>query len=400
MHTQNKVKKLIKAGLYAAIIGCAAGAATGTYAWYSYQKDVEVDMVGTTIKADKEIQVGLRSDSRIPALENDYRLGEIEWEENVKFNPSDSNSFVIYWVRGNYLSEILKTFQRLIGSGQGYLNAITAGHYEAGWPEDIGNDTDSLAPDTWNGFKNTPTNRQRDWKYKSLVSTKQDYFYLPLVFRAISNEREDNGDPIYLENTEIFLTSFVTQDLDYSSGDAVDLANAVRCKVDYPAAADTSNNFIFDPNAPADYNQDVGGLLNLNFDRFYDSYRGKEIAYGEWEEDPIVYSNTKVQDDEGIHYDDCTTFYANHQVGIYPIDLTQSHPCTCETRSRESAVNSTYTAGKGITKTDTIKKYGYVDLSIYLEGWDSNIVNDNFAIDNGKSTVGHTFSVDLEFSIN
>ena len=316
MHIHNKSKKLIKAGLYAAIIACAAGAATGTYAWYSYQKDVDVDFVGTTIKADKEIQVGLRSDSRISALENEYRLGEIELEENVKLNPSDSESYVIYWVRGNYLSEILKFFQREIGSAQGLLNAITAGHYEAGWAEDIGNDTDTLAPNTWNGFKNTPTNRKNDWKYKDLVSSKKDYFYLPLVFRAISNNRQANGDPIYIENQEIFLTSFVTEDLDYRDGNQVDLGHGVRCKVDYPAEPDTSKNFIFDPNALSDDNLEVGGVLNLNFDRFYDSYNGKEIAYGEWETDPIIYASEKITVDEGIHYDACTTFYANHQIGI------------------------------------------------------------------------------------
>ncbi len=396
----HKGKKLIKIGLYAAIIACATGAATGTYAWYSYQKDVEVDMTGTTIKADKEIQVGLRSNSRIPALESTYNLGEYVLEQNVKFNPLDTESFYIYWIRGNYLTEILKTFQHEIGSGQGFLNAITAGHYEAGWAEDIGNDTDTLAPNTWNGFKNTPTNRKKDWKYKDLVSDKHDYFYLPLVFRAISNEREDNGDPKYLENTEIFLTSFITEDLDYRDGNQVDLAQAVRCKVDYPTEADTSKNFIFDPNAVNDNNLEVGGPLNLNFDRFYDSYHGKEIAYGEWETDPIVYSTSKVTVDEGIHYDDCTTFHANHQVGIYPVDMAQSHPCTCETKAKSYAVNSTYTAGKGITKTDNYKKYGYVDLSIYLEGWDSNIVNNNYGTDDGLSTLGHTFSVDLEFSIN
>ena len=399
MHIHNK-SKLIKLGLYAAVITCAAGAATGTYAWYSYQKDVDVDFVGTTIKADKEIQVGLRSDSRLSALENEYRLGEIELEENVKLNPSDSESYVIYWVRGNYLSEILRFFQREIGSAQGLLNAITAGHYEAGWAEDIGNDTDTLAPNTWNGFKNTPTNRRNDWKYKDLVADKKDYFYLPLVFRAISNARAANGDPIYIENQEIWLTSFVTEDLDYSNGNQVDLGHGVRCKVDYPAEADTSKNFIFDPNAVSDDNLDVGGVLNLNFDRFYDSYSGKEIAYGEWETDPIVYASEKVTVDEGIHYDDCTTFYANHQLGIYPIDMTQSHPCTCETKSRDAAINTAYTAGKGIAKTDTNKKYAYVDLSIYLEGWDYNIVNNNDGTDNGKSTVGHRFSVDLEFSID
>ena len=395
----HKGKKLIKAGLYAAIIGCAAGAATGTYAWYSYQKDVEVGMEGTTIKADKEIQVGLRSDSRIPALEQEYQLGEIVWEENVTVNPLDNKKYVIYWVRGNYLSEILKTFQTAIGSGQGYLGPITAGRYKSGWPEDIGNNTDTLAPNTWNGFKNTPTNRKSDWKYQSLVSTKKDYFYLPLVFRAISNERQSNGDPIYLGDTEIFLSSFITEDLNHREGDQVDLANSVRCKVDYPAAADTSKNFIFDPSAPSDYELKVGGPLNLNFDRFYDSYIGKEIAYGEWEAEP-VYAASPTDTDEGIHFDDCNTFNANHQVGIYPIDMSQSTPCKCETKARDFAVDSAYTAGKGITKTDATTKYAYVDLSIYLEGWDDNIVNDNYAIDNGKSTVGHSFSVDLEFSIN
>ena len=394
----HKGKKLIKAGLYAAIIGCAAGAATGTYAWYSYQKDVEVDMSGTTIKADKEIQVGLRSNSLIDILENNYILGEIQREDNVKFNESDTESFYVYWVRGNYLSEILKAFQYEIGSAQGMLNAITAGHYEAGWDEDTVNHVE--ADDTWTGFKNTPTNRKRDWKFKDYVSNMHDYFYLPLVFRAISNEKAANGDPIYLENTEIFLTSFVTEDLNYRAGDRADLANAVRCKVDYPSKGNTQSNFIFDPNAADDVDLPVGGLLNLNFDRFYDSYGGKEIGYGEWEDDQIVYSNTKVSVDEGIHYDECSTFYANHPVGSYPIDFTQSHPCTCETKAKTYAVDPTYTAGKGITKTDTYNHYAYVDLSIYLEGWDSNIVNNNDGTDNGNSTVGHTFSVELEFSIN
>lgn len=400
MHTQNKAKKLIKAGLYAAIIGCAAGAATGTYAWYSYQKDVEVSGGGTTIKVDKEIQVGLRFDSRNLEFEAEYDLGEVVREDNVKYNSSDSNSFVIYWARGNYLSEILKTYHRLIGSAQGKLNAITAGKYEAGWAEDIGNDTDTLAPNTWNGFKETPTNKVGEWDYQGLVSNKKDYFYLPLVFRAMSNEKGENGSPIYLNDVEIFLTQFSTQDLDYTAGDDANLAHSVRCKVDYPAEADTSKNFIFDPNAAADNNLEVGGVLNLNFDRFYDSHNKREIPYGQWEEDPIVYAADPISVDTRIPNDECTTFYANHQVGIYPIDRTQSHPSTCQTKAASAVIDSAYTEGKGIVKTAGDNKYGYVDLSIYLEGWDSNVVNNNTGLDDGKSTDGHTFAFDLEFSIN
>ena len=398
MHIHNK-SKLIKLGLYAAVITCAGGAATGTYAWYSYQKDVDVDFVGTTIKADKEIQVGLRSDSRLPLLEAAYPLGEIDLEQNVKMNAGDSESYYIYWVRGNYLSEILKSFQREIGSGSERLNAITAGHYVAGMAEDIGNDTDTLAPNTWNGFKNTPTTKPEEWKYMSLVNNMKNIYYLPLVFRALSNERQANGDPIYLPDVEIYLADFATEDVNYTDGNGADLAQAVRCKVDYPAYANTSKNYIFDPNSTDDEDLPVAGALNLNLDRFYDSYRGYEIPYGQWA-NSVVYAADTVDSDEGIHADRCTTFYANHQVGIYPIDMTQSTPCTCETKSRFAAVDNAYTEGKGIAKTDANNNYAYVDMSIFLEGWDSNIVNNSKGTDDYKSTVGHTFTIDLEFSIN
>ena len=392
----HKCKKLIKAGLYAAIIGCAAGAATGTYAWYAYQKDVEVDFVGTTIKASTEIQVGLRSETHLPNLEQEYRLGEITWEENVQVSSSDPKRYVIYWVRGNYLTDILKSFQREINSAQGILNPITAGKYKAGWAEDTVNHIE--ATNTWTGFKKTPTNKFGEWKYEGFVEDKSDYFYLPLVFRVINNERQANGDPIYLGDQEVFLTSFITEDLNYRTGNVVDLARAVRCKVDYPAEGNTSRNYIFDPNVTTDYNLKVGGLLNLNFDRFYDSFQGKEIAYGEWENEP-VYAAEPVSVDDEIHYDDCTTFTANHQIGKIPIDMSQSHPCTCEIKSRDIALDTAYTPGKGIAKTDTFTKYGYVDLSIYLEGWDSNIDNTNSGEDGPKSALGHTFQVDLEFSL-
>jgi hypothetical protein len=309
---------------------------------------------------------------------------------------SDPNRYVIYWVRGNYLSEILKSFQREINSAQGILNPITAGKYKAGWAEDTVNHID--APNTWTGFKRTPTNKYGEWKYEGFVLDKSNYFYLPLVFRVINNERQINGDPIYLEDQEIFLTSFITEDLNYQNGNEVDLGKAVRCKVDYPAEGNTNKNFIFNPNATSNVNLNVGGLLNLNFDRFYDSFKGKEIAYGEWENEP-VYASEPVSVDDNIHYDDCTTFYANHPIGSYPIDLTQSHPSTCEVRSRDYAIDTAYTPGKGIIKTDPDTKYGYVDLSIYLEGWDMNIVNTNSGEDGPKSALGHTFSVDLEFSL-
>ena len=398
MHIR-KTKKLIKASLYAAIIACAAGAATGTYAWYSYQKDVNVDLVGTTIKADKEIQVGLRSDSLIPEMLQEFRLGEVELEENVKYNEHDTNSFNIYWIRGNYLTDILSFFQEKINSAQGVLRAITAGEYATGSAEDKGNL--NPAAGTWNGFKKTPSSKADEWKYGGLVgNNKNDFFYLPLVFRAISNEKDEYGNPIYLPNVEVFLSEFTTEDTDVEAGSPFDLSNAVRCKVDYPSHPDTSDNFIFDPNASSNDRLPVGGLLNLNFDPFYDydDYSKKEVAYGEWD-GPVVYETDPVATDGTLQIEECTTFLANHKKGVYRLDQDNSHACECETLARSAAVNTSLQEGNGLTRTNTYNHYGYVDLSIYLEGWDQNIVN-SVAGNRELSTDGHRFSIELQFSIN
>lgn len=378
----HKTKKLIKTALYAAIISCAAGAATGTYAWYAYQKDVNVDLSGTTIKADKEIQIGLRSATSLTAFENKYTLGEIVKETGVKYNSSDADSFNIYWIRGNFVTQILKDFQEAIGSAQGRLEPITAGKYEKGWAEDKGNTTP--AADTWNGFKATPSHREGYRKWTKLVNDYQDYFYLPLAFRVIPNEGSE-----YVNNEKIYLTEFKTTDKD-KGATSVDLAQAVRCKVDYPSHADTSDNFIFDPNADSAADLAVGGVLNLQPDIYYDYDLDtkKEIAYGEFD-NAVSWKSTATSADPALDFENCTTFSANHLKGGYEVDLTASQPSTCETLAKTGIVDAGFT-GNGLTTTTDAGNYAYADLSIYLEGWDTNIVN---------LSAGRTFAVELQFSI-
>ena len=401
----HKTKKLIKVSLYAAIIACAAGATTGTYAWYSYQKDIAVDMVGTTIKADKEIQVGLRyGGPLLQELLDEYSLGEIDPEENVKYNANDSESFNIYWIRGNYLTDILSAFHKKINSaqGKGILSPITAGKYSAGAAEDIGNE--NAANGVWNGFKKTPDTNPVHWKHGGLVGNdKSDLFYLPLAFRALSNEKDENGDPVYLPNVEVFLSSFESEDKNVVSTSGFDLSESIRCKVDYPSHVNTSKNFIFDPNAAVNKDLKVGDVLNLSFDPYYDydEYTKLEIPYGEW--DSVSYAsevNGDLDPTTALHAEECTTFLSNHKPGMKTIS-SSSVPSKCQTFNRDKAVNSQLTenAGKNIAKTDCLYNYGYVDLSIYLEGWDRNIVN-SVTGNKDMSTEGHTFSVQLEFSIN
>jgi hypothetical protein len=391
----HKTSRLIKFGLYAAIIGCAAGAATGTLAWYSYQKDVRLSWTGTTIKADKEIQVGLRTSSPNLDFEELYQLGEIEPEYNVQFDPTNPNSpkFTIYWIKGTYVSDVLHSFQEMVvHSAVDKIKAITSGKYTAGSPESFGNTDPNYTG--WTGFKEQPNNSYRSHEHGGFISKTNysNYFYCPLVFRAISEEKDENGNAQYLPNEKIFLSEFITKDIDAEENDTIRVDKAIRCKVDYPSHNDTSSNFIFDPNADTEVNLEVGGRLNLQDDIYYDYeyYSKKQIAYGQWEK--LIYFTDPVTDDPTLHYNQCTTFEANDFKGGIAIDTVQSEPSVCQTLAGSDIIEDQdeFENGHGIAITDSGNNYGYVDLSIYLEGWDHNVVN---------VTAGRTFQVDLQFSL-
>ena len=213
MHTQKK-KRLIKSVLSMAIIAGAAGAATGTYAWYSYQKEVNTELRGTTIKADKEIQIGLRWDSDLPLtdLMAEYSHGEIEHLTGYNVGGEDCD---IYWIRGNYVSNILKSFHDNINCAETSLHPITAGKYQKG---DI---DDGSTVGSWTNFWRTPAPQTpgdligvEDYhKTMGVVNDYMDYFYLPLAFRVLDAEPDADGNLKYVNNENIFLSKFEAVDL-------------------------------------------------------------------------------------------------------------------------------------------------------------------------------------------
>ena len=429
MHTQKK-KRLIKSVLSMAIVAGAAGAATGTYAWYSYQKEVNLDMRGTTIKADKEIQIGLRWNEDLSNFTDEFNHGEIEIQSDVDVNGEDN---YIYWIRGNYVSEILKRFQYYIGSAQTTIQPITAGKYAAG------DKADGENVGTWTGFKMRPASETpaavktehptADYhKTMGEVTDKQDYFFLPLAFRVLEAEPDGDGNLVYAENQNIFLSKFSAKDitlqelkdggsLDDGTEDGarkeairqkeikVDLAKSLRVKTDYPSHEDESDNFIFNPNAIDEEYLDastgneklpVGGFLNIQRDNYYDYdlTTKQEIAYGYFENN-IVYKDTPT-DETIVDYDDCDTFNAGHLPGGKQIDYTQTTRSICEIsksvvneKRKVAGEDGADVGAKAIVTTDT-NKIGFIDLSIYVEGWDKNITNES---------AGREFSVELEFSI-
>lgn len=422
MHTIKKTHKnrLLTTVMSLAIIAGAAGAATGTYAWYSYQKDINVDFTGTTIKADKEIQIGLRWHERLYKMEGNtkvyfdqkYTLGEIEVTSGNKLkSSSDTDSYYIYWIRGNYVTDILKDFQEFIHSAQEELHPITSGKYK---PGDI--KTGSTVG-SWTSFMKTPSHREEEWETTGLCEDYSDYFYLPLAFRVIENQKDINGNDVYATNENIFLSKFTAKDLKVeqlrkdlegvSEGNytdeqrnqlSVDLTKAIRVKADYPSHNSKADNFIFNPKADEDKDLTVGGALNLQPDVYYDyvDETKKQIPYGQFE-NGICWKEASTTAEPNLTYEKCSTFKANNLKGGYELNLGtglgQTIPSVCKTSKTIVNPNHVIDADQGlrnITATDGYNNVGFVDLSIYLEGWDENIVN---------YTAGRTFSVEMEFSI-
>lgn len=367
-HTQkNKLARFARIGLYSIIIAGAAGASVGTYAWYSYQKTASVSYTATSVcSTGDEMEIGLRSvDGALTAFEATYAteiaLGQIEKQTSVSVGGVDDQ--VIYWIHGNYVQEILADFANAIGSQVSQLPAITAGHYTTGMT-------------TWAGFKRTPLN-QDGKRVNSGNAELSDYFYLPLAFRLTGNS--DAGSKIFLTG---FDTSNVTTVTGYS------LKESIRVKVDYPDADDETGNFIFDPNKSVDSSIKVGGALNLNNDIYLDYSGDKEIAYGEFN-GAVVYSDDPFEDaldaSDSLSIEECDTFTGNHKEGVYVLDDDNAYTC----QFKKSAVAAVGTTGAEIAVTND-DGIAFVDFSIYLEGWDKNIVN---------QTLSHKVSASLEFSI-
>ena len=418
MHTTKKSQsKLIKTVMSLAIIAGAAGAATGTYAWYSYQKDVDFAFSGTTIKADKEIQLGLYwkgeltrpespTDPTLHKFTDDYTLGQIEEETGVKMTDDGEADYTIYWIKGNYITDILANFQYYIGSAQTELHPITAGKYKKG------DKNDGATVGSWTNFMQTPTHRTGEWVTKGAVEdgNYSDYFYIPLAFRVLENEPDDFGNPVYSNGENIYLSKFDVVDVQHKEAEdadtsgmtptqiaenekikSADLAKAVRVKADYPSHDDKGDNFIFDPHAETKYDLDVGGALNLQPDIYYDYVEStkEQILYGQFEE----YYYKETTEEPTLSFDECSTFTANSLKGGKEIDKDTSKPSVCETEKtyvnpqhKDDAANGFY----NIAKTDGYNNVGFLDLSIYLEGWDENIIN---------LTTDRTFNVEIEFSI-
>jgi len=301
------------------------GSFVGTYCWYENNKaKAYVTYGGTAIGDSESIQVGLASENKLNGFAEKYGLIEDHTTIDTKY---------IYWSSDSQLrSSVVKEFETLIGHASNEMIPVTSGSYDEG---------DELV------LKSAPSYLNRNLNN---IAGKSCYSYIPLAFRG--------GQGVfnyYVNKSELRAENNVKE--------------AVRICFENPNIA--NSRFIYNPSNAANGETTVGGLLNLDAftDDLYDYPLGtdEEYIYGEFSN--LSYSGEKYTGQKEVKPEDVTTFRSNHQANLYIPTFT---PKTAVYKGSGSVLGQ-----KVLTYTDSTTNVALLNMTVYIEGWDHAIVDQN-----------------------
>ena len=280
--------------------------------------------------------------------------------------------------------------------------------------------TNSLAPVTSGAFSRGDTfslkcspNPENNYNIK--LAVKDYYSTIPFVFRVIrTNTAETNK---FEPNVELWLTD-ATVKASSTINDG-DVYKAIRMYVDRDPDFErdgindyTEGDFILNPSATDDGDTIVAGALDLTRDNYYDyDNNGDEIIYGEYEtiadRKPSYAGADEIADLNGTGKtgEDYDTFTAKHRPGINYFESYEN--CVFKTAEYESLStikpikdeqtgamrnrDEQHPTSVCKTKGEAGHFLGRVDMTVYLEGWDHSVIDQE---------LGHYFDLGLTFEIN
>ena len=377
--------KLICGFLGLCTIVSIGGAISGTLAWYAYAARAALLFSGTSVYDNGQLQIGVKSANQINTLKVD---GMIEEQVN--------GSYYYFAPAGEGLnSDRLNMYLAARGYATNELIPVTTGEFN---PADNNHNTFAL--------KKAPNSENHN---NSEVATKKYYSQITFAFRAFHTD--NNGDREFVAGQELWLTHAQTRASVYSSGK---VSNAMRMYINRDVTEYGANNgFIFNPSASNAGETKVGGLLNFSRDQYYDFDDNGEIVYGEYEitdgqDSGIInshYSGDDVLADiNGSGATTPDTFTAKHSP-YAPAYYENLNKLTIKTAKYEG-VNTIKPnkASDGTLSNPTGKKtsvcktggesVGYIgefDATIYLEGWDFSVIDEEHL---------HKFDFQLRFETN
>ena len=362
-------------------LACTAGAVSGTLAWYAYITRATLSYSGTSVNSTTQLQIGICSDEEIPNMPNNVEVVQYQ---------GDTRYYYFAKAGAGLNSSIITTYLETTDYATNSLQATTSGSYASG--------------DTF-GLKKSPNEIVHD---HSITAKSTQYVYLPLVFRVLETDTPSEDD--FIEDCELWLTKATAKAYD-ESADGI-AYKALRVYVHREQSIYGNHDFILNPSATSAGTTTVGGVLDLSGDNYFDfDNTGEEIIYGEYNSIGGL-SATGYSGSDSTFYDlngtgitnRRTTFTAKHYQGVkYYNDLNSCSFKTAAYESISSIAPSRDATGdlsnvdpnnptSVCTTADSSDHYlGRVWLTIYLEGWDHAVIDDE---------INHKFDLGLTFEIN
>ena len=353
------------------------GSISGSLAWWAYSTRVSVQYQGTSVATSVQLQIGLKvenfSESDVEELTD---LGMIE-DRHL----ASGNTRYVFSKAGAGLPEnTIATYLRLQGDYSiNTLYPVTSRQYKIG-------DQLKLYQPLMYGLED---NRN--------LTDKNRYVKIPFVFRVITV-----NDTTPVKNQYVWLTHV---NLETSSPES-HISEAMRLYMD-----SGTNKFVINPSDTSTNEIEatkVHGLLDLNKDGYFDQDgSGKEIVYGQFTGNPIdtftptsdAFANINNVSDTSHQ----TSFYSKHQANklcynsLSGIDTSDGMNGLAQYRPLGYIIPTDTPNGyteyeKAICQTaNDDNALAEVDMTIYLEGWDHSVVDEE---------LGYGFNLGLQFQIN
>ena len=304
--------------------------------------------------------------------------------EETKWD-NDNNYYYFAPIGSGLESSCINAYLRTNGYATNSLAPVTSGSYSRG-------DIFSL--------KHSPSSSKPS---NSSPADRCYYAYIPFVFRVLRSNTTATDN--FVENSELWLTDAQIRASGSNDGS---IYKAVRMFVN--RLGDYEDDFIMNPSAVSAGSTAVGGLLNIEKDDYFDyDSDNNEIIYGEYEsagDRKTDYTGAdEIVDINGTGKTEIDTFTAKHRQGInYFEDYNGFKFKTAEYESLSSIApgkdeitghlyNKDVNHPTSVCKTAGAEGHylGRVDFTIYLEGWDHSVIDEE---------ISHYFDLGLTFEIN
>ena len=390
-------KPLLSIGFGALVFAGFAGSISGSLAWWAYSTRVSIGYHGTSVASSEQLQIGIKTRADLSSLGmTQVWVGEDDDEtpyvdERTSYYFCDAGTGLQAEVIARYLRyEHQYAIDELV--------PVTSGSYAI-------DDALSLKGALVSGVP-----------FNSSAAEKDKYVFIPLAFRIMKYDSNNQLQPVKGEN--IWLSETMVEASTVNDGDVY---KAIRMYTEGYEATTVDDvttlspvRRLINPSSTSNTRGQtaVAGLLDIGGSGFYDTYEyngeNYAIVYGESNltQQQLIAAEDEKQEvgDSGIvdfnetgNDTEKSTFVSRYAEGTFhPHELSDISPKyqvydTLGSVKPNDSSSGVLSGGKPLAATDLTNGIADLDLTIWLEGWDHNVIDKENR---------HSFNLGLQFMIS